>query len=168
MESTLTFNGRKIPLGIYLIGESVTRKYVIDASVVFKWYYKKNEEDLEKAKLLYRLLNSDDSLLLAPELLVYEILNILRLKKEIPTDVANNIVSELYDTLIFVTVDRELFKKAFAFSRNLNISFYDSIYIALSVKYNAPIITADNKLYRSGCNIDQKPLLLSELDNNQV
>jgi predicted nucleic acid-binding protein len=165
MEDTAVFDDMEILLSDHLIRESITKKYIIDASVVFKWYYKKGEKDLEKAKLLYGLLNSKDSILLAPELLVYEVLNILRLKKEISAGIVNNIISELYDVILFVAVDSELFSKAFAFSRDLDVSFYDSIYIALSVRYSAPLITADNKLYRSGRNISQKPLLLSELDS---
>ena len=164
MESISVFNDKQISLPEYLIGEQQKRKYIIDASVVFKWYYKKNEEDLDKAETLYDLIISNDGILLAPELLIYEILNILRLKEEIDNDMVELIISEIYDTLIILAMDKDLLKNAFSYSRDLDISFYDSIYIALSRKYEASLITADKKLFSSSKGLTHKTILLSELD----
>lgn len=74
----------------FLIKESAIRKYIIDASVVFKWYYKKDEKDLRQAEILYGLLESDTGILLASE-----ILNVLRLKKLIDNEKINNIISDI-------------------------------------------------------------------------
>ena len=164
MESISVFNDKQISLPEYLIGEPRKRKYIIDTSVVFKWYYKKNEEDLDKAETLYDLIISNDGILLAPELLIYEILNILRLKEEIHNDMVDLIISEIYDTLIILAMDKDLLKNAFSYSRDMDISFYDSIYIALSKKYEASLITADKKLFSSSKSLTQKTILLSELD----
>ena len=164
MESISVFNDEPLSLPEYLIGEPRKRKYIIDASVVFKWYYKKDEEDLDKAETLYDLIISNDGILLAPELLIYEILNILRLKEEIDDDVAGLIISEIYDTLIILGMDKDLLKNAFSYSRELDISFYDSVYISLSKKYEASLITADKKLFNSSKSLMQKTILLSELD----
>ena len=164
MESISVFNDKQISLHEYLIGEPRKRKYIIDTSVVFKWYYKKNEEDLDKAEILYDLIISNDGILLAPELLIYEILNILRLKEEIDNDMVDLIISEIYDTLIILAMDKDLLKNAFSYSRDMDISFYDSIYIALSKKYEASLITADKKLFSSSKSLTQKTILLSELD----
>ena len=164
MESISVFNHKNIKLPEYLIGEPQKRKYIIDTSVVFKWYYKKNEEDIDKAEILYDLLSSEDNILLAPELLVYEILNILRLKDEIGSSTVNHIISEIYDTLIILGMDTDLLKNAFFYSRDLRISFYDSIYIALSKRYEASLITADKKLFDSCKSLSQKTILLSGIN----
>ncbi len=163
MESVSVFNHKNIKLPEYLIGEPQKRIYIIDTSVVFKWYYKKNEEDIDKAKILYDLLSSEDNILLAPELLVCEILNILRLKDEIDGSTVNHIISEIYDTLIIIGMDADLLKNAFFYSRDLGISFYDSIYIALSKKYEASLITADKKLFNASKSLSQKTILLSDM-----
>ena len=168
MESTLTFNKEEARVNDLLIRESAIRKYIIDASMVFKWYYKKDEKDLRQAEILYGLLESDTGILLAPELLVYEILNVLRLKKLIDTEKINSIISDMYATLILIDIDKELFRKAFDYSRELDISFYDSIYISLSERYDAPLITADIKLYKAGQNILKRPLLLNEINNHNI
>lgn len=163
MESFSLFNEKPIALPEYLIGEPRKRRYIIDASVVFKWYYKNNEEDLDKAELMYDLLCSGDCILLAPELLIYEILNILRLKVEISASTVEHIISEIYDTLIIPGMDKDLLKNAFSYSRDLKISFYDSIYIALSKKYEASLVTADKKLFSSSKGSLQKTILLSDM-----
>ena len=131
MESILTFNKEEANINDFLIKESAIRKYIIDASAVFKWYYKINEKDLRQAEILYGFLESDTGILLAPELLVYEILNVLRLKKSIDSEKIDRIISDIYATLIIVDIDKKLFKKAFDHSRESDISFYDSIYSSI-------------------------------------
>jgi len=162
MESSVVFNEKHIELPVFLIGESRRKKYVLDASVVFKWYYKKNETDLYSADILYNFLNSRQYILFAPQLLIYEILNAFRLKDEISGETIDSIISELYDTIIILETDKVLLKNAFLYARLLNVSVYDSIYIALSEKFDAPLITADKKLYKSGKNLPHKVIMLSD------
>jgi len=160
MEKSVVFNEKRIELPDFLIGESRRKKYVLDASVVFKWYYKKNETDLYSADILYNFLNSHQYILFAPQLLIYEILNAFRLKDEITSETIDSIISELYDAIIILEADKVLLKNAFLYGRLLNISVYDGIYIALSEKFDAPLITADKKLYKSGKNLPHKVIML--------
>ena len=48
MENIATFNKQEIKLDDLLIKEPVIRKYIIDTSVVFKWYYKKDGVDFRR------------------------------------------------------------------------------------------------------------------------
>jgi predicted nucleic acid-binding protein len=162
MEKTVIFNEKRIKLPEFLIVESRIKKYVLDASVVFKWYYKKNETDLYSADILYNFLNSHQYILFAPQLLIYEILNVFRLKDEISNETIDLIISELYDTIIILETDKVLLKNAFLYARILKISVYDGIYIALSEKFDAPLITADKRLYESGKNLSHKVIMLSD------
>ncbi|MBC8387129.1 MAG: type II toxin-antitoxin system VapC family toxin [Actinobacteria bacterium] len=162
MEKTVIFNEKRIEFPDFLIGESRIKKYVLDASVVFKWYYKKNEADLYSADVLYNFLNSKQHLLFAPQLLIYEILNAFRLKEEISIETIDLIISELYDAIIILETDAAILKKAFLHARILNISVYDGIYIALSEKFDAPLITADKKLYKSAKSLPQKVIMLTD------
>ena len=165
LESTLTFNKEEGSLKEFIIKESGIRKYIVDASVAIKWYYKEGEKDLNNAESLYGLLRSDKDMLMAPELLIYEVLNTLRLKKDISLDDANGIISNLYQILLFLDMDKELLEKAFEHSRELDISFYDSTYVTFAERYDAPLITADIKLFKAGQNMPRKPLLLADLEN---
>jgi predicted nucleic acid-binding protein len=167
MEDIPTFNGGKTSVQEFLVKETPIKKYIIDASVVFKWYYKKNEDDIAQAEVIYSLLKTHIYLLLAPELLVYEILNICRLKHEIDIEKVNRIIGELYGTLVIVNIEESLLKKAFKYSRQLDISLYDSIYISLSEKYDVPLITADKKLFDACSETKPKPILVSEFGRSQ-
>ena len=162
MEKTVIFNEKRIKLPDFLIEESRIKKYVLDASVVFKWYYKKNETHLYCADILYNFLNSQQYILFAPQLLIYEILNAFRLKEEIKSETIDLIISELYDAIIIIETGKVILRSAFLHARTLNISYYDGIYIALSEKFDAPLITADKKLYQSGKNLPHKVIMLSD------
>lgn len=164
MEGPAVFNDERISLPEYLISEPYRKDYVIDASVVFKWYFKKDEEDIDKADTIFDLLNSSHCLLIAPELLIYEILNIFRLKKEINDIIIKQVIDDIYESLFFIDMDRELLLSAFCYSRDLGISLYDGIYIALSRKFNAPLVTADKKLFSSIRGKSPKIILLSEME----
>jgi predicted nucleic acid-binding protein len=167
MEDIPIFNGEKTSVQEFLVKEMPMKKYIIDASVVFKWYYKKNEDDIAQAEIIYSLLKTHIYLLLAPELLVYEILNICRLKHEIDIEKISRIIRELYSTLVIVNVEENLLGKAFKYSRQLNISLYDSIYMSLSEKYDVPLITADKKLFDACSETSPKPILVAEFGQSQ-
>ena len=167
MEDIPIFNGEKTSVQEFLVKEMPMKKYIIDASVVFKWYYKKDEKDTTQAKIIYALLKTEIYLLLAPELVIYEILNICRLKREIDLEKISRIIKELHDALIIVSIEKDLLSKAFEYSRKLNISFYDSIYVALSEKYDAPLITADKKLIEACKETKPKPIPVFEFGKSQ-
>jgi predicted nucleic acid-binding protein len=167
MEDIPNFNGEKTSVQEFLVKEIPMKKYIIDASVVFKWYYKKDEEDIIQAQIIYALLKTEIYLLLAPELIIYEILNICRLKKEIDLEKISSIISELHNALIMVSIEKDLLTKAFEYSRKLNISFYDSMYITLSEKYDAPLITADKKLIEACKETKPKPISVFEFGKSQ-
>lgn len=82
MENFTSFNDKEINYKRYLIKEALKKRYVLDASVVSKWYYDRNEEDLYNASTIYNILQSENYIFFAPDLLVYELLNIYRTKLE--------------------------------------------------------------------------------------
>lgn len=164
MEDILTYDGDRTDVKDFIIKETNINKYIVDASVALKWYYRKDEDDLEKANMLYRYLWSDKDILMAPELLTYEILNTLRLKKELDIEDIKSIISNLYQVILLLEVDKEFLEKAFRYSRELDISFYDSMYITFSEKYDAPLITADRKLYRSCIGTRHETILITDIE----
>jgi predicted nucleic acid-binding protein len=167
LEDMLKYSEERSDLKDYIIRESSINKYIVDASVALKWYYRKNEDDLEKADMLYGYLWSDKDILMAPELLVYEILNTLRLKKGLASDDVKKIISNIYQVMFLLNTDKEFLEKAFECSRKFNISLYDSIYITFSEKHNAPLITADKKLFDACSDTIPKPILVSEFGKFQ-
>ncbi len=147
MENYSTYNNQEINYAEYFVKETIKKRYVLDASVITKWYYKKDEEDLHSASVIYDNLQSENFIIFAPDLLIYELLNIYRTKLELGDSKINNIVTELYDLIVILGIHKNTFKKAFITARSLNISFYDSIYLSLSEDLDASLVTADKKLY---------------------
>ncbi len=163
LENTIAFNEERLDLREFILKESNIKKYIVDASVALKWYYRKDEKDLDKAEKLYSFLWSDKEMLMAPELIIFEILNTLRLKIDMALEDIELILSNLFQVLFLLDTDKEFLEKAFKYSRELNISFYDSIYIAFSEKYDSPLITADKKLYEVCKETRFKTLLISDI-----
>jgi predicted nucleic acid-binding protein len=95
-------------------------------------------------------------------LLLYELLNIYRIKLELDDSRINKIISEIYDLIVILGINKNTFSKAFLNARKLNISFYDSIYLSLSEDLDALLITADKKLYEAAKNKNIKVIMLSD------
>jgi predicted nucleic acid-binding protein len=147
MSNTLDFLSEPISHEDFIIKEHDLRNYIVDASVVFKWYYKKDEGDLEKAESLFKLLETDEAIFIAPGLLIYEILNVIGSKNNLYASYAESIIEEIFDTVLLVEMDKDLAKKAYGYAASFGVSFYDSSYLALSSRLKAPLITADKEFF---------------------
>ncbi len=116
---------------------------VMDASVPCKWYLDEDESDRAQAIL------DGDELLVAPALLLAEVGNVLwqRLRKgQIQPRQADEVVTHLPDVFLALVETRELLVEAVAIARNLDHPIYDCFYLALTKRWNAPLITADDTL----------------------
>lgn len=162
MERIGYFNDKQIEYPDYLIKELLKKKYIIDTSFVSKLFYKENEEDIYNASFLYNKLKSEKCILFAPDLLMYELLNVLRTRSEIKDEKVSEILTELYNFLIILGINKNLLLKSFSISRKLNISIYDSIFLALTIDLDASLITADKKLYEANKNSNYRLILLSD------
>jgi len=162
MDNYSDFNNKEINYNEYLIKEAQKKRYVLDTSVITKWYYKKEEEDLYDASIIYDILGSKNYIFFAPDLLIYELLNIYRIKLALDNLSINKIISELYDLIVILGINKDTFSKAFLTARKLNISFYDSIYLSLSEDLDALLITADKKLYEAVKDKNRKIIMLSD------
>jgi predicted nucleic acid-binding protein len=162
MENFYYFNNEETNYTKYLIKEVLKKRYILDASVVSKWYYQKDEEDFKNALIIYNKLQSENYTFFAPDLLIYELLNIYRNKSELDSPRINKIISELYDLIVIVGINKNTFSKSFQISRKFDISLYDSVYIAITEDLGANLITADKRLYDSIKLSNSKITLLSD------
>lgn len=162
MENFGYFNDNQIKYPDYLIKELLKKRYIVDTSVASKWFYKENEEDINNASFLYNKLKSEKCIIFAPDLLMYELSNVLRTKSEIKDEKVSEILKELYNFLIIIGINKNLLLKSFLISRKLKISVYDSIFLALTIDLDAYLITADKKLYEANKNSNYKLIFLSD------
>ena len=145
-----------------LVQERSQEIFVLDSSVIFKWFYSESESAAETAKILYEKAVTKNFHILSPELLIYELVNIFRFRTNISANLLEDIIREIFDILIFLKMEYKSYINAYNISRRINSSIYDGIYIAMSEKYKAPFITADKKLYESAKNFNFSVLFLDD------
>ena len=124
------------------------RNFVIDTSVVLKWFSQSGESDLKKATQLRKDFNERKIDLYAPELLIYEIANVLRYKKILNEDIIHKAISSIYDMDILLPVNHVVITHAVTIARQYHITVYDSSYLSFAQSVGCHLITADKKLYQ--------------------
>lgn len=123
--------------------------FIVDASVVLKWFLLDNEGETKQAVLLRDKFIAGDLRLLAPELLIIEVANVLRHKPDAAAMIINEAVSSLWQMGFLAQPNPSVYELAIELSLELNTTFYDAIYLALAEVNFGKLITADAKFYRS-------------------
>jgi len=124
------------------------RNYVIDASVVLKWFSQSGENDIDKSIQLREDFRERNIDLYAPDLLIYEIVNVLRYKRVLNEDIILKAISSIYDMDILLPVNPGVMSRAVTIARQYHITVYDSSYLSFAQSVGCHLITADNKLYQ--------------------
>jgi predicted nucleic acid-binding protein len=120
--------------------------YVVDASVVIKWFVPEIFEAeakrwLDPANVLY-----------APDLLLSECGNILWKKvrrKEITDDEANLIATELLNSPLTFISSLDLLMDALSLAGDTGGTVYDCMYLAGAIQQRCQLVTADRKFYNA-------------------
>lgn len=119
---------------------------LLDSSVVIKWF-RKSEIWREEAVLLRREYLEGRLSIYVPDLLVLEIANVLRYKKDLSRAQVQEAVRSLYELKITIlNLSRDLVDKAIAIAYSRDLTMYDAVFVAAARHLNAPFITADEKL----------------------
>jgi len=127
----------------------VNESYVVDASVVAKWFNR--GEDFEReSDLLRGAWVRDDVKLSAPAHLPFEVANSIWKNPNVGTQKARGmakVLVELSPKLHDLT--ESLAESAMSIARRKRLSFHDASYIALARALSLPLITADNEQLRA-------------------
>jgi predicted nucleic acid-binding protein len=117
--------------------------FVIDASVVAKWF-NKGESNEEEALALRNAWINGKVELYSPSLLIYEVCNSIWKNPNIDKDKATSL-SKLAVRLspIFLEVRADESSESMNFARKSKLTFYDSIYIVLSKHTKYSLVSAD-------------------------
>ena len=126
---------------------SIRNNYVLDASVIIKWFIP--EIYWERATLLQ---NYPDSGLHAPDFTQLECTSILSKKvrlKELQHNEANQIQELLLQIPVQMYPWQDLLLEAGQVAHETYRSIYDCLYLVLAKHLKGKMVTADNKLYLS-------------------
>lgn len=121
-------------------------RYVVDASVAIKWYLPEIY-DVESQRLL-----DETNELLVPDLLYSEVGNILWKKiraGEIQEQQGQAVLQSLNQLPLQVFPAFPLVLLALEIANQTHRTVYDSLYLALAVKENALLVTADERFYNA-------------------
>lgn len=131
-------------------------RFVLDASVLMKWYV---PEDGSEAALAY-LDPAHESHL--PSLLFAEVANILWKKvarAEISTDDARRIIAEILQAPLVVHPIEPLTSSALNLALATGRSAYDSMYLALAEAMSLQVVSADRRLSNALANSARRSLV---------
>lgn len=132
-------------------------RFVVDASVAVKWLVPEIHADAA-----LRLLEKNNTLA-APDLIFSEIGNVLLKKSrvgEIESDAAVEMLTDFKGLPLQTYKTYESLEYAWTLAESNRLSFYDSLYVALSLKTSFRMVTADKKLYNSLKNATFKKYIL--------
>ncbi len=120
---------------------------VLDASVVLKWIFDDEDGGLRAASLKEGHISGDE-IVAVPDLLFYEIGNVLSTK----TRLSDEAIGEAFSLLWEFSLERfdfglEAYAAGLALSRKYRITLYDATYVELGRRLTCPFVTADRKLY---------------------
>lgn len=88
-------------------------------------------------------------MLAAPDLLLYEVANALRFKREFGEAAVQEAVRSLLDTGVEIfTPTEESLHRTIQLTFRTGLSFYDCLYVALAEQLGAYLITADRAIHK--------------------
>jgi predicted nucleic acid-binding protein len=132
---------------------------VLDASVVLKWLFD-DEEGAEQASGLKDAHVAGHEIVAVPDLLFYEIGNVLTTKTRLPEAAITEAFSLLWEfSLERFDLGLEEFQGSLALAGKYKITLYDAAYIELSRRLKCSFVTADKKLYEKVKSIKTVKLL---------
>ena len=124
-------------------------EYVVDASVLVKWFLHEKEGDRDRALALRDLHISRRSTLFIPQLALLEVLNAVRFSPKADEEDGEMALETLEDFHLEIKAnDVVLLRKANAISWGYKITIYDAFYVGLVEQVGYPLITADEVMVK--------------------
>ena len=126
---------------------------VVDASVVLKWFFPETHSDAAR-----RLLTADHQFM-APDLLFPEVGNAVwkRVRRgELNRDEGQQLIGDLPNVAVETIATRGLIGDACAIAMATGQTVYDSTYLALAVRLDTQVVTADQRLQHA---VSRNPML---------
>ncbi len=123
---------------------------ILDSGVIVKWVIREHDTDLAVA--IYDRFQAGEFKVLIPDLVFAEFGNILwkkRIFENLPDVEAEAAIAIFKEIPFIITPSQSLFDSAMSLSIKYKRTFYDSLYLALSLKENSRFVTADARLFNA-------------------
>jgi predicted nucleic acid-binding protein len=128
--------------------ETSMNGFILDTSVVLKWFSEYGEDDLDRAFQIREYLLEGSVHFIVPELLFYELANALRYNPRFSTKDVSEAIDSVFDMELEVArIDKRIMEEAIALAFKYHITVYDAYFLGLSRAEGKPLITADYKFF---------------------
>ncbi|OGK51492.1 hypothetical protein A2966_01390 [Candidatus Roizmanbacteria bacterium RIFCSPLOWO2_01_FULL_41_22] len=118
--------------------------YVLDTSVVIKWYNRKAEKHVNQALSILNDLKENKINIVIPSLLIVELVNVFIKGKQLKASVIQDLTTSFFSLpLIMKEPTSELISQIPAISHQYKLTAYDSLYIAQALNENCQLISGD-------------------------
>jgi len=123
--------------------------YVVDASVLVKWFLHQQEANRDRALALRNLHISGRSTIFIPQLALLEVLNAIRFSPKAKEEDGETALEALQDLHLETRPPEfDVLRKANAIAWAYKITIYDALYVALAEQVGYPLITADEAMIK--------------------
>lgn len=125
---------------------------VVDCSVAPKWVLQ--ESGRAEALGLLDEQESGNILLIAPDLLLTEFAGLIAKRtrrKQMPAAHGHHAFRLMEQSELRLFETRQLLGHALDIAINGQVSLWDSVYLALAIEHNCPLVIADRRLFRGKC-----------------
>jgi predicted nucleic acid-binding protein len=124
-------------------------RFVLDTSVMVKWFSTFDEADTRNALWLRQALYENTCQIIIPDLVLYELGNALRYN---PNFTAGDVTAAIYSlvemNLTIRAVEPDILVEAIQLAYQYAVTLYDAYFLALAVKADLVLVTADYKFYQ--------------------
>lgn len=123
--------------------------YVVDTSVVLKWFVERNEANVIEARMLRDAHLRGRCRLRAPEFLALEIANALAVGQARQSRLVQAMLEALAVMAVdLCPVDWAILGRSVELVASLRVTVYDAYFLALAVTYGIPLVTTDDAFLR--------------------
>ena len=121
---------------------------ILDISLIYKWFIDEEPKEItNSSRLLLKNFLQGKEKILCPNLILYELGNILAYKNTFNKTDIDNIWQKFSNiNLPLISPTQEFMKKCIDFSLQYHVTVYDASYAVLALEKNCILLTADNKL----------------------
>lgn len=122
------------------------QRFVLDSSVLIKWF--RQGEVLANQALAVRDAYLDGHVdVIVPDLVAYELANVLRFKMDLSTEQVCAGVQSLFDLgLDWIAPSPAVMDRTVEIARQYDTTVYDAAFVALAERLDVALITADARL----------------------
>ncbi|MBL7078071.1 type II toxin-antitoxin system VapC family toxin [Candidatus Shapirobacteria bacterium] len=124
------------------------KTYILDASVIVKWYASEKESDLKKAEKLFFDLEQNKIIAKTSDLLIHELTNALLKGKRFGQKEVTASLKTFFQTKVeIVPTSLFLVQYSIPIAIKYNLTAYDAIYVALAKNFECQLISANPKCH---------------------